>query len=46
MDFETDDVRELKELLFKERVNLEHERAALEEERRAFEAEKHETLLN
>ena len=45
MDFETDDVRELKELLFKERVNLEHERSALEEERRAFEAEKHETLL-
>lgn len=45
MDIETDDIRELKEQLFKERVRLAEERATLEEERSAFEVEKQETLL-
>ena len=45
LDFETDDIRELKEQLFREKVKLSEERATLDSDKAAFEAEKQEVLL-
>ncbi|MGN0374036.1 MAG: hypothetical protein ACI4EN_00930 [Butyrivibrio sp.] len=45
MDFESADIKEIKEWLFKERLQLEEDRKQLEEDRKAFEAEKRETLM-
>ena len=45
MDFEADDIKELKQWLFKEKIRLEEERHQLEEDRKAFEAEKREALM-